>query len=232
MHILLTRPLDDCKDLIFRFKSLGNVVSHLPVIEIKKKFYENIDFNQYKGVIFTSANSIKNLTNIKINKNVLCFCVGSYTEKEASKTGFQNIFAAEGNVKNLKEIILRNFNKKDGKLIYISGEIVTQELDKELISEGYSVDRIVNYSVSHVENIKPDFFEELKKSMPDIVFIYSKNSAVSFMNIIKKNNMQDEWMNTNLMCIGEKTSNILNEIKWKKIFLFNSGEEEYFIYKI
>ena len=52
------------------------------------------------------------------------------------------------------------------------------------------------------------------------------------MNIIKKNNMQDEWMNTNLMCIGEKTSNILNEIKWKKIFLFNSGEEEYFIYKI
>ena len=68
--------------------------------------------------------------------------------------------------------------------------------------------------------------------MPDIVFIYSKNSAISFMNIIKKNNMQDEWMNTNLMCIGEKTSNILNEIKWKKIFLFNSGEEEYFIYKI
>ena len=27
------------------------------------------------------------------------------------------------------------------------------------------------------------------------------------------------------MCIGEKTSTILNEIKWKKIFLFNPGEE-------
>jgi uroporphyrinogen-III synthase len=39
-------------------------------------------------------------------------------------------------------------------------------------------------------------------------------------------------MDTNLMCLGEKTSSVLNEIKWKKIFLFNSGEEEFLLYKI
>jgi uroporphyrinogen-III synthase len=39
-------------------------------------------------------------------------------------------------------------------------------------------------------------------------------------------------MDTNLMCIGEKASVILNEIKWKKIFLFNPGEEEFLLYKI
>ena len=39
-------------------------------------------------------------------------------------------------------------------------------------------------------------------------------------------------MNSNLMCMGEKTSRVLNEIKWKKIFLFNPGEEEYLLYKI
>ena len=33
------------------------------------------------------------------------------------------------------------------------------------------------------------------------------------------------------MCMGEKTSSILNEIKWKKIFLFNPGEEEFLLYK-
>ena len=27
-------------------------------------------------------------------------------------------------------------------------------------------------------------------------------------------------MDTNLMCISEKTSSVLNEIKWKKIFIF------------
>ena len=40
------------------------------------------------------------------------------------------------------------------------------------------------------------------------------------------------WMDTNLMCMSEKTSSILNEIKWKKIFLFNPGEEEFLLYKI
>ena len=45
----------------------------------------------------------------KIDKNIVCFCVGSNTEKKARTVGFQNTIAAEGNVLNLKELILRNF---------------------------------------------------------------------------------------------------------------------------
>ena len=36
MHILLTRPFDDCRELILRFKSLGHIVSHIPVISIQR----------------------------------------------------------------------------------------------------------------------------------------------------------------------------------------------------
>ena len=49
---------------------------------------------------------------------------------------------------------------------------------------------------------------------------------------IRDSNLIDNWMDTNLMCLGEKSSAVLNEIKWKKIFLFNPGEEEYLLYKI
>jgi uroporphyrinogen-III synthase len=62
--------------------------------------------------------------------------------------------------------------------------------------------------------------------------VYSQNSAKSLLKIIKKYELIDYWMNTNLMCLGEKTSSVLNEIKWKKIFLFNPGEEEFLLYKI
>ena len=68
--------------------------------------------------------------------------------------------------------------------------------------------------------------------MPEIVYIYSQNSAMSFLNLIKNYQLDNLWMGTNLMCISEKTSNVLNEIKWKKIFLFNPGEEEFLLYKI
>ena len=232
MHILLTRPIEDSKELIIKLNNLGHKVSHLPVINVVGEEYRDFSEEEFKGIIFTSSNAVKNLNLKNINKNIQCFCVGSATEKTARINGFQKVYSADGNVSNLKEIIIQNFNTKNEKLIYVSGEIITTNLDKDLISEGYNVDRIINYKVLPVENLDLKFLEELKSSIPEIVFIYSQNSAKSFLSIIKKYELNDCWMNSNLMCMGEKTSRVLNEIKWKKIFLFNPGEEEYLLYKI
>ena len=232
MHILLTRPLDDSKELILRFKSLGHRVSHLPVISVNAIEYIEPNYTEFGGIIFTSANAIKNLNTSNIKKNIQCFCVGSSTEKIAKKSGFQNIFCAEGNVNNLKEIIIQNFDKKNGSLIYICGEMISYNLDKDLILEGYSISRLVNYTVKPTEEIRDEFIKDLRSIIPTIVFIYSENSARSYLNLLKKYNLIDNWMDTNLMCLGEKSSAVLNEIKWKKIFLFNPGEEEYLLYKI
>ena len=232
MHILLTRPLEDSQELILRFKSLGHQVSHLPVINIEKKDYENINFSEFKGIIFTSTNAIKNLNVSKINKNIFCFCVGEATEKIVKEKGFQNIFTASGNVANLKEIILQNFDQKIGNLVYVSGEIISYDLDLELKKEGYTIKRIITYKVNSNQILSDEFIKDLKSSIPEIVFIYSENSARSYLNLLKKYNLLDIWMETNLMCLGEKASSVLNEIKWKKIFLFNPGEEEYLLYKI
>ena len=232
MHILLTRPLEDCSEMILKFQSLGHQVSHLPLLSVNQTNYNDINFSDYKGIIFTSANAVKFLNLEKIEKKILCFCVGSATEKKARNIGFQNVIAAEGNVENLKELIFQNFDKKEGKLIYISGEKVSVNLDQQLEKEGYNIKRVINYKTSHIGKFDVRFVNELKVKIPDIVYIYSQNSASSFLNFIKINQLESLWMNTNLMCIGEKTSTILNEIKWKKIFLFNPGEEEFLLYKI
>ena len=232
MHILLTRPLEDSSEMILKFRSLGHQVSHLPLINIEPLNYEEIKFSDYKGIIFTSANAVKFLDFKDIDKKLLCFCVGSATEKKARSFGFQNVISAEGNVNNLKELVLQNFDPKDGKLIYVSGEIISFDLDQQLLKQGYSIQRIVNYKTNHNKKFDENFVKELKLKIPDMVYIYSQNSASSFLSFIKIYQFESLWMNTNLMCIGEKTSSILNEIKWKKIFLFNPGEEEFLLYKI
>ena len=232
MHILLTRPLEDCSEMIVRFKSLGHQVSHLPLLNIEKINFDEINFSEFKSIIFTSANAVKYLDTKKIDKKTLCFCVGSATEKKTRSLGFQNVISASGNVENLKELILQNFDKKNGKLIYFSGEIVSANLDQQLINEGYNVKRVINYRTNHIQKFDKKFVDDLKLNIPDIVYVYSQNSASSFLNFIKIHQLDGEWMNANLMCIGEKTSSILNEIKWKKIFLFNPGEEEFLLYKI
>ena len=232
MHILFTRPLEDSHELILKFQSLGHNVSHLPLIEIEGIKIDLVNFSDFKGIIFTSSNAIKYLDIKNINKKINCFCVGTATEKKARAAGFQNVFAAEGNVDNLKELILQNFDISEGKLLYVSGEIISDNLDEHLISKGYSVERVINYKANSIIKYDENFIENLKSKMPEIVYIYSQNSAINFLKVIKNYQLETLWMNTNLMCIGEKVSSILNEIKWKKIFLFNPGEEEFLLYKI
>ena len=232
MHILLTRPLEDCSEMIIKFQSLGHKVSHLPLLSIKRILHEEIDLSKYKGIIFTSSNAVRFLNSNGLDKNIKCFCVGNATEQEARDHGFSNTIAAEGNVLNLKELILQNFDKTEGKLIYVSGENISVDLDNQLQNEGYEVKRLINYETVHNEKFDNDFINKLKLDMPDMVYVYSQNSASSLLKFIKFNQLESLWMSTNLMCIGEKTSAKLNEIKWKKIFLFNPGEEEFLLYKI
>ena len=199
MHILLTRPLEDCSEMIVKFKSLGHQVSHLPLVSIEKVVHKKINFQEYGGLIFTSANAVKFLNHEEISKTIQCFCVGEVTEKKARNHGFQNTIAAEGNVSNLKELILQNYDLSDGPLLYLSGETISVDLDQQLLNEGYSVKRIINYRVSQNQNFDREFVKVLKQNMPDIAYVYSQNSASSFLNFIKSHQLETIWMGTNLM---------------------------------
>ena len=44
MHILLTRPLEDSHELILKFQRLGHEISHMPLINIEGKSYEQLNF--------------------------------------------------------------------------------------------------------------------------------------------------------------------------------------------
>ena len=232
MHVLFTRPLEDSEELILKFKDLGHKVSHLPVIKIEKVDYEKVNFSDYKAIIFTSANALKFLDTKPIDKKIICFCVGNSTEKKALSLGFQNVITAEGNVRTLKELILQNFSSSYGKVLYVSSEIISNDLDKNLANLGYNIKRVINYTSKPNNQLDKKFVEKLRLSMPDIVYVYSQNSALSFLNLINSYKLNDFWMNTNLMCISEKSSSVLNKIKWKKIFIFSPGEEEFLLYKI
>ena len=173
MHILLTRPLEDCSEIILRFKTLGHQVSHLPLLRIDKIKYNDINFSEFKGIIFTSANAVKFLEVKTIDKKILCFCVGNATEKKARSVGFQNVIAAEGNVENLKELILQNFDHKYGKLIYISGETISFDLEGQLIRKGYNIKRVINYQSNH--NLKFEKYLPLKFPYSKRIKILQKN---------------------------------------------------------
>ena len=232
MHIIITRPKEDSSQLIEKLIKLGHVVTHLPVIKIEKLVTDKINLENYKAVIFTSSNAIRFMNIEKFDLKIKCFCVGSSTELTAKQAGFLNTYSSEGTVDSLIELIIRTLDTKSEKLLYLSSEFISKDLDSDLIEQGFSVDRISNYTSLPVTNIEEVTLNFLKKNPPDVFFIYSSKSAKNLFNLINKYSLLNVVTQSNLMCISEKVLLVLKQIKWKKVFIFNPGEEEFLLNKI
>ena len=232
MHIVITRPKEDSLYLMENLIKLGHEVTHLPVIKIEKLETKKIDLLNYQAVIFTSSNGIRFMNIEKFNSKIKCFCVGSSTEFTAKQIGFLNTYTSEGTVDSLIELIIRTLNNKSEKLLYLSSEFISKDLDKDLINAGYLVDRISNYTSIAVEEIDKKTLDFFVKKPPDVIFIYSSKSAKNLFNLVNKYSLLNVVTQSNLMCISEKVLLILKQIKWKKVFVFSPGEEEFLLKKI
>ena len=232
MHIVITRPKEDSSQLIKKLRNLGHLITHLPVIKIEKLQTKKINLENYKAVIFTSSNAIRFMNIEKFDLKIKCFCVGSATELTAKQAGFINTYSSEGTVDSLIELIIRTLDNKSGKLLYLSSEFISKNLDNDLIKAGYSVDRISNYTSLPIETIDETTLNFLKKNKPDVFFIYSSKSAKNLFDLINKYSLLNIVTHSNLMCISEKVLLVLKQIKWKKEFIFSPGEEEFLLDKI
>jgi uroporphyrinogen-III synthase len=232
LHIVITRPKEEALVLIERLKKLGHMVTHLPVIKVEKIDTPKINLEKYKAVIFTSSNAIRFMNLEKLDLKIKCYCVGLVTEATAKQAGFINTYSSEGTVDSLIELVKRTLDDKSGKLLYLSSEFISKDLDKDLIDAGYLVERISNYTSIPIEQIDKNTLDSLKKNSPDVFFIYSTKSAKNLFNLINKYSLLNVVTHSNLMCISEKVLLILKQIKWKKVFIFTPGEEEFLLNKI
>ena len=226
MNILITRPLIDAEDLMGRLFSLGHKIIHIPTLKIIPAKLNPIDVKQYNAFIFTSANAIRNLKVTEQDENKLCFCVGSMTEKIARSKGYNNTISAGGTVNALKNLIINSdkINKKS-KMAYFCGDNISYDLDLELKKDGIIINKIVNYFSEKITDLNEQNKKIIESFPPDIIFVYSTRSAQSFIEITKNYSLYPLMTGSKVMCISKKVSDIFASDGWKKVNIFNPGEE-------
>ena len=226
MNILITRPLIDSEDLMGKLFSLGHKIIHLPTLRISPSKLDPIDASKYNAFIFTSANAIRNLKVNKHYKDKLCFCVGSITEKIARQRGYNNTISAGGTVNALKNLIVnsKHINEKS-KIAYLCGDNISYDLDKELKKDGIKVNRIINYLSEKITDLNEENEKIINSHPPDIIFVYSARSAISFIEIVKNYSLYPLMTGSRVMCISKKVADIFSSRDWKKVEVFNPGDE-------
>ena len=226
MNIFITRPLIDAEDLMGKIFSLGHKIIHIPTLKISSAKAEPIDVNQYNAFIFTSANAIRNLKVINQDKSKLCFCVGAITEKIARMSGYNNTVSAGGTVNALKNLIISSnqINEKS-KIAYFCGDNVSYDLDLELKKEGVKTKKIINYTSEKITDLNEENKKIILSHPPDIIFVYSARSAESFIEIVKNHSLYPLMTGSQVMCISKNVAEIFKSDRWKKIKIFNPGDE-------
>ncbi len=226
MNILITRPLIDSEDLMGKLFSLGHKIVHIPTLKISAANVSSVDAKKYDAFIFTSANAIRNLKLDNQDTNKICFCVGSITEKIVRLKGYNNTISAGGTVNALKNIILNSdqIDKKKS-IAYFCGDYISSNLDKELKNEGFQVDKIINYTSEKITDLNEENNKIIKNHPPDIILIYSQRSAESFIEIVKKYSLNGLMTESRVLCISEKVLGVLKKSGWKKLEVFQPGEE-------
>ena len=226
MNILLTRPLIDVEDLMGKLFSLGHKIIHIPTLKISTSKIDPVNAKKFDAFIFTSANAIKNLKLINSDKSKICFCVGSITEKIVRQAGYNNTISAGGTVNALKNIILNSdqIDKKKS-IAYFCGDNISSNLDIELKREGLQIEKIINYTSEKITDLNEENNKIIKNHPPDIIFIYSKRSAESFIDIVKKYALNSLMTESRVLCISEKVLSVLKSAGWKKLEFFEPGEE-------
>ena len=224
MNIIFTRPLIESEDLMMNFFSSGHKVIHIPTLSISSANMEPINTKNYDGLIFTSANAVRFLKLKNDDKNTKCFCVGNLTERSLRLKGFNNTVAASGTVNALKNIII-NSEKNIKNLAYLCGDVVSHELDKELTQEGFKVSKVINYTSTKITDLNKENMDLIKKYPANITLIYSRRSAESFDEIIRRYSLSELMTHCTVMCISKKIEEFLKSKGWKKTKVFNPGEE-------
>ena len=224
MNIIFTRPLIDSEDLMMNFFSSGHKVIHMPTLSIASANMDPINTKNYDGLIFTSANAVRFLKLKNNEKKIKCFCVGNLTERALRLKGFNNTVAASGTVNALKNIII-NSEKNIKNLAYLCGDVVSHELDKELTQEGFKVSKVINYTSTKITDLNKENMDLIKKYPANITLIYSRRSAESFDEIIRRYSLSELMTHCTVMCISKKIEEFLKSKGWKKTKVFNPGEE-------
>ena len=152
--------------------------------------------------------------------------MGSITEKIVRQKGYNNTISAGGTVNALKNIILNSdqIDKKKS-IAYFCGDYISSNLDVELKNDGFQIDKIINYTSEKITDLNEENNKIIKNHPPDIIFIYSKRSAESFIEIVKKYSLNGLMTESRVLCISEKVLGVFKNLGWKKLEVFQPGEE-------
>lgn len=183
MRILITRPLEDGREIAARLAEYGHQALLAPLLEPRFSdgplLEQGDELKDVQALLATSANGIRAFIRRSARRDLPVFAVGPQTAQEARAAGFGDVRSADGDAKALAEAT-RRWASPDGVLLHVCAQDAPGTLADSLIASGYAVRSCPLYSIEPAQAFAPDAEAALKQGTLDGAMFFSPRTARIF----------------------------------------------------
>jgi uroporphyrinogen-III synthase len=212
MKILVTRPLEDGRQIAAQLVEMGHQALLAPLLE--PRFFDGPEpaLDDVQAILVTSANGVRALIRRTPRRDVPVFAVGPQTAEEATKAGFNQVRSADGDAVALAEAATR-WARPDGVLLHVCGEDAPGALADTLAARGFAVRRAVLYGMTAAAELPSETKATLRDGRLDAVMFFSPRTAGLFLELA-----QDlPIASLTAFCISPNTARVLPQAAFAHI---------------
>lgn len=177
MRVLVTRPVEDAKDIAADLVALGHEPLLAPLLAIDYFDGPPLDCHDVQAVLATSRNAVRAFSRRSPQRNLPIFAVGPQTAAEARALGFLSVKDARGDADALAGAVLDWAKPDDGTLLYAAGAERSADVAARLSAKGYRVRTVELYAATEMTSLPPSVCDVFKKSRLDATLVFSPRSA-------------------------------------------------------
>jgi uroporphyrinogen-III synthase len=179
MRILVTRPLEDGREIAARLAERGHQPLLAPLLTPRFHDGPEPDFADVQAVLATSANGIRALSRRTARRDLSIFAVGPQTAQEARKADFTDVRSADGDAGTLAEAT-RRWASPAAILVHVCAEDAPGTLAENLGASGYTVRRCALYAIEPASCLPAEAKAALQEGALDAAMFFSPRTARIF----------------------------------------------------
>lgn len=209
MHILVTRPEPDARDLQALLEGLGHEVTVSPLIEIVDEPLPPDVLDKASGLIVTSQNALRSLEHAGLaasTKTLPVYAVGEATARLATAMGMTQVIAGSGTGRELATTIAQRHaapqGGRSGPLVHLCGDHLAFDLGGALAFAGFTVRAVPAYRSVAIKNLSPQLVAALTSNNINAVMLMSPRTAAIWTTLTDKHGLQTKLGNLTHVCLS------------------------------
>ena len=215
MRFILTRPQGDSEQLARHLIAMDHSVLIEPMLTIHPCPDAKLKLDHVAAILLTSANGARALADHTKVRDLPVFCVGDATAHVAKTSGFKCVSSANGDSRDLMNLVQLQLNPEDGALVHVAGSSVAGNLKEDLTTHGYKVQRAILYRAENTRRLSKTCISLIRRGDVDGVLFFSPRSASNFVKLLRQDKLAELCRKIMVYGLSKAVAEAAAGVPWK-----------------